>query len=237
MRVLLFAAGLALYVPSLLAGVELHVCKIGDAPDFIGLRFSDEETSLRLEAAATYVAPATSLPASRHVRIFAESAEATKAPEDLGVLDLPENGRYLLLLSRAGTGGISKKLLPFNQASLPIGGVMFVNLSKRRLRCSLAEESVELAPEEARRLPTAVPARRVVNLRIQQRIHEAWKTEKATTLILGAKQRFLFVIQEEGPGEPLRPERITDFDPVRNLAPLEPAPVKAEPPLPDPPAK
>ena len=96
---------------------------------------------------------------------------------------------------------------------------------------------MELAPEEARRLPTAVQARRIVKLRIQQRSHEVWNTEKATTLILGAKQRFLFVIQEEGPGEPLRPEMLTDFDPDRNLAPVAPMTVTAEPPLPDPPAK
>jgi len=35
----------------------------------------------------------------------------------------------------------------------------------------------------------------------------------------------------------LRRALVTDFDPERNLAPLEPVPVKAEPPLPDPPAK
>lgn len=226
-----------MHSPDLLGGVELHVSKVGEAPGFITLRFADAPSALRLEAAATYVAPATSLPACRHANIFGEAAAGSITSEDLGALELPEKGRYLLLLSRVGTGKVCTKLLPFDEAILPVGGVMFVNLTKRQVRCSIAGESVELSSEEARRLPTAAPTRRVVDLRIQQRIHEIWKLENATTMVLGAKQRFVFVIQEEVPDGPLRPERLTDFDPMLNLAPLEPRAARAEQLLPDPPAK
>ena len=56
-------------------------------------------------------------------------------------------------------------------------------------------------------------------------------------IILGANRRFLFVFQEDHPSSPLRRELVTDYDPARNLAPLTPPPVRAEPPPPDPPAK
>jgi hypothetical protein len=104
------------------------------------------------------------------------------------------------------------------------------------MRCSIDTESVELNAGETKRLPTAVTARRIVNHRLELKTKEGWKTDNSTTLILGAKRRFLVVLQEDSPKSPLRRALVTDFDPERNLAPLA-TPVKAEPPLPDPPAK
>lgn len=223
------------------AGVELHVSKIGEAPDFIGLRFAGETPPLRLEAFTDHVMAPTALPDVRKARLFGEPTEAGQSPRELGELELPASGRHLLLLSQVADGKVRTKLLPFDQASLPVGGVAFLNLTTRRMRCSIDTESVELAADEAKTLPTAVPARRIVNHRLELKTKEGWKTDGSTTLILGAKRRFLFVLQEDGPQSQLRRALVTDFDPERNLAPLAPAPapaqVKAEPPLPDPPAK
>jgi hypothetical protein len=66
---------------------------------------------------------------------------------------------------------------------------------------------------------------------------DGWKPDSSTTLILGANRRYLFILQEDGPKGPLRRAMVTDTDPERNLAPLRPPAVRAEPPLPDPPAK
>ncbi len=219
------------------AGVELHVSKVAEAPEFVGLRFTSEVPPVRLEAFLDHVMPATALPDVRKARLFGEPAEAGQAPRDLGEIDLPASGRHLLLLSQVADGKVRSQLLPFDQASLPVGGMLFVNLTSRRMRCSIDAESVELSPDEAKRLPTAYPARRIVNHRLELKTKDGWKADSSTTLILGAKRRFLLVLQEDSPQSPLRRALVTDFDPERNLAPLAAAPVKAEPPLPDPPAK
>jgi len=219
------------------AAAELHVSKVGAAPDFIGLRFTSDLPPLRLEAAPEQVTPAVALPDARKARLFGEPAEAGQPPSELGELELPGSGRHLLLLSQSGDGRVRTRLLPFDAVSLPVGGVQFVNLTSRSMRCFIDTESVELAAGETKRLPTAVSARRIVNHRLELKTKTGWKADSSTTLILGAKRRFLFILQEDTPQSPLRRELVTDFDPERNLAPLAPAPVKAEPPLPDPPAK
>lgn len=219
------------------AAAELHVSKVGQAPDFVGLRFAADADPLRLEAFPDHLMPATALPEARKARLLAEPSEAGEKPEDLGELALPAEGRHLLLLSRSGEGKVRPRLLPFDADSLPPGGVRFLNLTTRDVRCTVDEESVELAAGETKRLPTAVTARRIVNHRLALKTKDGWKTDSSTTLILGANRRFLFVLQEDGPRGALRRELVTDFDPARNLAALPAAPVRAEPPLPDPPAK
>jgi len=219
------------------AGVELHVSKVGAAPDFIGLRFTSETPPLRLEVFLDHVMPAAALPDVRKARLFGEPTEAGQPPRDLGELELPKTGRHLLLLSQVAEGKVRTKILPFDRDSLPVGAVQFLNLTSRRMRCFIDAESVELSPDEAKRMPTAFPARRIVNHRLELKTKEGWKADNSTTLILSANRRFLFILQEDSPQSPLRRELVTDFNPDRNLAPVEPAPVKAEPPLPDPPAK
>jgi hypothetical protein len=237
MRARAFACLLSFGVVTGQAGTELHVSKVGEAPEFVGLRFAGEIPPLRLEAFTDHVRPATALPDVRQARLFGEPAEAGQPPRDLGEIELPANGRHLLLLSQVADGKVRTKLLPFDQASLPVGGVLFLNLTSRRMRCFVDGESVELSPEEAKRLPTASPARRIVSHRLELKTKDGWKADSSTTLILGARRRFVFVLQEDSPRSPLRRAAVTDFDPERNLAPLEPVPVKAAPPLPDPPAK
>lgn len=237
MRRWAFACLLPFVVVTGQAGTELHVSKVGEAPDFIGLRFAGEIPPLRLEAFTDHVMPATVLPDIRKARLYGEPAEAGQPPRELGELELPAGGRHLLLLSQVADGKVRSKLLPFDRASLPVGGVLFVNLTSRRMRCSIDAESVELSPDEARRLPTAFPARRIVNHRLELKTKDGWKADSSSTLILGAKRRFMFVLQEDSPRSPLRRATVTDFDPDRNLVPWGPPAVKAEPPLPDPPAK
>ena len=237
MRAWGFACLLSFGVVTGLAGTELHVSKVGEAPDFVGLRFAGGLPPLRLEAFTDHVMPATALPDVRRAGLFGEPAEAGQPPRELGDIELPASGRHLLLLSQVADGKARVKLLPFDQASLPVGGVLFLNLTTRRMRCFIDGESVELAPEEAKRLPTAFPARRIVSHRLELKTKDGWKADSSTTLILGARRRFVFVLQEDSPRSPLRRAAVTDFDPDRNLAPVAPVPVTAEPPLPDPPAK
>ena len=237
MRAWFFAGLLPFGILPVQAGTELHVSKVSEAPEFIGLRFAAEVPPVRLEAFLDHVMPATALPDVRKARLFGEPTEAGQPPRDLGEIDLPAGGRHLLLLSQVADGKVRTMLLPFDQASLPVGGMLFANLTSRRTRCSIDAESVELSPNEAKRLPTAFPTRRIVNHRLELMTKDGWKADSSTTLVLSANRRFLFVLQEDNPRSPLRRALVTDFDPERNMAPLAAVPVKAEPPLPDPPAK
>jgi hypothetical protein len=150
---------------------------------------------------------------------------------------LPQAGRHLLLIAHPIKGRPSTHLIPFDATAHPKGGVSFLNLTSRKMRCFIEAEVVELAPGEIKLMPTADTKRRVVNHRLELKTKEGWNVDSSTTLILSANRRFLFVLQEDSPTSPLRRALVTDFDPERNLAPLVAAPVKAEPPLPDPPAK
>lgn len=221
---------------ALRAAAELHVSRVGDAPEFVGLRLAESQTTLRLEAFPDHVMPATLLAEGRNARLFGEPAEIGQPTKELGDLTLPAGGRHLLLVTQVGERHARTKILPFDESTLPVGGVLFLNLTTRRMRCSIDAESVELIPDEAKRLSTIVSSRRIVSHRLELKNKDGWKTDSSTTLILSANRRFIFVLQEDSPHSPLRRALVTDFDPVRNLAPLAPL-VKVEPPLPDPPTK
>ena len=217
--------------------VEIHVCTLGPAPESVALRFEDGSPALGLEAPDGYISAAHVLPTARRAQVFIAPAEAGQSPISLGKMALPTAGRHLLLIAHPIKGRPSTHLIPFDATAHPKGGVSFLNLTSRKMRCFIEAEVVELAPGEIKLMPTADTKRRIVNHRLELKTKEGWKVDSSTTLILSANRRFLFVLQEDSPQSPLRRALVTDFDPERNLAPLEPAPVKAEPPLPDPPAK
>lgn len=227
-----------------LAAAEFHVSRIGETPDFVTLSGPSPTTPpLRCEAALDHFMPALAFPASGRTRLQADPAEAGAPPRLVGDIVLPAEGRHLLLLSPAPRAGTRLTLLPADAASLPVGGVMFVNLTSRRLRTTIDADSVELAPAESRLMPTVAPGRRIVNHRLESQEKKAWTVLRSTTLILGAGRRCVFVLIEDRPGGQIRAELVTDYAPATNLAALPkpaeatPAPVTAEPPLPDPPAK
>ncbi len=216
---------------------EIHVSKFGEAPDFIDFQFSDTSTTLRVEAANGFVMKAHALPESPEAKLYGATTETEPKPVNLGKISLPKSGRHILLISRTDSGESLLKVLPFDRTAHPPGGVRFLNLSSVKIRCSLEADSLELAPGEDKLHQKIDPARRIVNQRLQSWENNGWKTENATTLILGANRRFLFVFSQARPNGEIRRKLLTDFDPEGNLAQLEPTPVKAEPPLPDPPAK
>jgi hypothetical protein len=216
---------------------EIHVSRFGDAPDLIELRFDDKSPKLRLEAANGFVMMAQSIPDCPLVHLYGVSTEASPETTYLGKITLPGTGRHILLISQTDSAKSQFKLLPFDRAAHPPGGVRFLNLTSRKIRCTLGPDSVELAPGEDKLHQKVDPARRIINHRLQSWEKKGWKTENATTLILGANNRFLFVFFQDRPESEIRSKLITDFDTERNLAPLAATPVKAEPPLPDPPAK
>jgi hypothetical protein len=237
MRACLFACLLSFDALVLRAGAELHISKVGEAPDFIGLRFAAELPPLRLEANLNHVMPSVELPESTKARLFGEPGEAGRPPTDLGDLTLPAAGRHLLLLCQTGDARVQTRLMPFDETALPVGGVRFLNLTSRRMRCFIDTESVELGPDESKLHPSVSSPRRIVNHRLELKTKNGWSSDSSTTLILGANRRFLFILLEDDPRSPLRRELVTDFDPERNLARRVTQPVKAEPPLLDPPAK
>jgi hypothetical protein len=216
---------------------ELHVCTLGEAPESVALRFDGGPIPLGLEAPNGYIAQAHLLPEAKRAQVLIAPAEAGLEPRKIGEFFVPPSGRHLLLISHGVSGKPKAHVIPFDAKAQPIGGVSFLNLTSRKMRCFIEEEAVELDPDEVKLLPTTSTKRRIVNHRLELKTKDGWKADSSTTLILSAKRRFLFILQEDSPQSPLRRSLVTDFDPGLNLAPLAPAPVKAEPPLPDPPAK
>ena len=232
-----FPLALLTATTSLLGSVEIHVSRFGDAPDFIELHFDDKSPALRIEVSSGFVMQAHPVPDSKLGHLYGIPTDVSPELTDLGEIALPKTGRHILLISQADTEKPLIKLLPFDRTAQPIGGVRFLNLTPKKIRCSLDADSVEISPGEDKLHQNVDPARRIVNHRLQSWEKKGWKTENATTLILGANNRFLFVFSQPNPRSEIRSKLITDFDPERNLAPLAAAPVKAEPTLPDPPAK
>ena len=114
MRAWFFAGLLPFGVLPGQAAAELHVSKVSEAPEFIGLRFTSDVPPIRLEAFLDHVMPATALPDVRKARLFGEPTEAGQPPRDLGEIELPASGRHLLLLSQVADGKVRTKLLPFD---------------------------------------------------------------------------------------------------------------------------
>jgi hypothetical protein len=224
---------------AVLGNVEIHVCKLGDAPDLIELHFADKSPSLRLEAADGFIMKAHAIPEHPMVNLYGVPTEASSGPADLGKVALPRAGRHILLISQTDSDKPLIKLLPFDRNAHPPGGVRFLNLTSLKIRCYLNANSVEIAAGEDKLHQIVDPSRRIVNHRLQSWQKKEWKTENATTLILGANNRFLLVFSQSKPNSEIRSKLITDFDPEGNLAPLvkpEP-PVTATPPPDDQPAK
>jgi hypothetical protein len=220
-----------------LANAELHLVKLGDAPDLIEFHFEDKSTHLLLEAANGFVMKPNAIPESRSARLYGASSESSPRGTDLGKINLPGFGRHIMLVSRTDPSKPLIKTLPFDRSAHPPGGVRFLNLTSLKIRCSLDADTTEIAPGEDKLDKNIDPSRRIVNHRLQSWEKKGWKNENATTLILGANKRFIFVFSQAKPNGAILRTLITDFDPEGNLAPLTPSAVRAEPPLPDPPAK
>jgi hypothetical protein len=224
-------------VHSAQAAIELHVCTLGNQQESLAFRFDDGSPAIGLDAPSGYISIAHLLPAVKRAEVILAPTEAGQNPISLGKMAVPSAGRHLLLIAHPIKGRPSTHLIPFDATALPKGGIGFLNLTSRKMRCFIEAEVVELAPGEAKAMPTADTKRRIVSHRSELKTKDGWKIENSTTLILSANRRFLFIFQEDSPQSPLRRALVTDFEPERNLAPLATAPVKAEPPLPDPPAK
>ena len=224
---------------SVLGNVEIHLCKLGDAPDLIELHFADKSPPLRLEAANGFIMKAHAIPESPMVNLYGVPTEASLGPADLGKITLPRTGRHILLISQTDSAKPLIKLLPFDRNAHPPGGVRFLNLTSLKIRCYLNADSVEIPAGEHRLHQNVNLSRRIVNHRLQSWQKKEWKTENATTLILGANNRVLLVFSQPKPNSEILSKLITDFAPEENLAPLakpEP-PVTATPPPADQPAK
>jgi hypothetical protein len=240
----LFSCGLALLLAGAVicaeeAGCELHLSKVGEVPDFVGIRLLPDGPALRIEVAQDHLMAAHALPKARRAMLSGEPSEAGQPPIAIGEITLPLSGRHLLLLTPKLNAGIRTTLIPADSKLLPVGSVGFVNLTTRTLRCFIEKDFVEVPPGETKLHPSISVQRRIVNHRLQVLAKGKWESDGSTTLILGANRRCLFILTDEVPNGTIRRGLVTDFDPDRNLAPLvkpEP-PVTATPPPADQPAK
>jgi hypothetical protein len=221
-------------------GVTLHLSRLGETPAFISMALLPGGPVLRAEAAQEHVMSALALPPkAARARLTGDPAEPGQPPIELGEVKLPDQGRHLLLLWPGPRGDVRTTLFPTDALNLPKGGVSFLNLTSRRLRCFLDAEHVEVPAGGIKLHPAVSTGRRIVNHRLQVDQKGKWEADSSTTLILKADRRMIIVFTEDGPKGPLRRTLVTDYAPDANMAPVarpEP-PVTVAPPLPDPPAK
>lgn len=189
--------------------------------------------------------PASSVTLTGRIRLQAEATETGRPAIMIDELSLPTQGRHLLLLSPNQGKPLRSCLVPVDTQAFPAGSVAFLNLTSREMRCSVDGAHVDLRPGAMDRIPAAGSDRIAVNHRLHLKSKQAWVLENSTTLMVGPRRRCLIVLTEDAPKGPVRRALVVDVNPAKHLAPLpEPAAkssvgetVKAEPPLPDPPAK
>ena len=225
--------------PTTWGAAELHLCTLGDNPVSLSFSFDGRIPAINLEAPNGHVSVAHLFPEITKTRVSIALSEAGQQPALLREISLPSAGRHLLLITHAGSAKSKTHMIPFDGTAHPKGGVSFLNLTSRKMRCFIEKEVVELNPGEVKLNPSISSKRRIVNHRLDLKAADGWRQDNSTTLILGANRRFLFIFEESMPNGALTRGLVTDFDPDRNLAPLaNPVPpVTATPPPADQPAK
>jgi hypothetical protein len=226
------------------ASPELHVIGLGDSPNFISL-YDASGKAMRLEVAGQHFSPATAITLTGRLRLESEAREDGRPAVAIGELELPAQGRHLLLLSPLRGSSVRATLIPADVQAFPAGSVAFLNLTSRELRCAVDGEHIDLKAGAVSRIPLANTGRVAVNHRLHVKVKQSWVLENSTTLMVGPRRRCLIVFTENDPKEQIGRSLVIDVNPAQHLAPLAESfvvrpvsePVKAEPPLPDPPAK
>ncbi len=243
LRIALFFEILSLLSPVISraeAGVFLHLSRIGDSPSRVSITFKPGDEKLSLEVAQNHIAPGIKVPSGAFSAIIESSPlDPGEKPGEVLNLRIPSEGRFLLLLWKEKKGESKFSLISADSVSLPKGGVSHLNLTSSNARCFLDAESVEIPPGTARLHPAVSLSRRVVNHRVQLEAKGKWEPANSSAMVLGANRRCIIVIYESPDGLSVHSATVTDYSPDITMAldlPKTPA-VRAEPPLPDPPAK
>jgi hypothetical protein len=226
------------------ASPEFHVIRLGDGPNFVSLHEASGK-NMRLEASGQYFSPATAITLTGRLRLEAEAKEDGEPSVVIDEIELPAQGRHLLLLSPLPGNGLRSTLVPADAQAFPAGSVAFLNLTTRELRCAVDGEHIDLKTGDIDRIPLANTGRIAVNHRLHVKAKQSWILENSTTLMVGPLRRCLIVFTENDPKGPIGRSLVIDVNPKQHLAPLadsvvvrpESEQVTAEPPLPDPPAK
>ena len=218
----------------------LHLSRLDDNPSLISMTLLPSGEKLSIEVAQNHIAPAILIPSGTSSAIIEGiPSEPGKITGDMLKFRVPSEGRHLILLWSGKKAEARFSLIKADSISLPKGAVSFLNLTSRKARCFLDAESVEVPTGMARLHPSVSLARRVVNHRAQLEVKGKWEPVSSSALVLGANRRCIIVIYESPDGHSVHSATVTDYAPDINLISGVPnsSPVKAEPPLPDPPAK
>ncbi len=220
--------------------VFLHLSRLDDNPSLISMTLMPSGEKLSLEAAQNHVAPAIMVPSGvSSAMIEVTPSEPGKTSRDTLKLRVPAEGRHLLLLWSANKDETKFSLIKADSVSFPKGAVSFLNLTARKAKCFLDGQSVEVPTGMVRLHPSISLARRVINYRAQLEVKGKWEPLNSSAMVLGANRRCLIVVYESPDGHSVHSATVTDYAPDINMISGIPdsSPVKAEPPLPDPPAK
>lgn len=154
----------------------------------------------------------------------------------LGKMALPTKGDdFAVILGTRKDLPVKVWLLPASLAEFPKGGTYLINRGGRKLKATLQETSTEIAPEGFALLGFTASRRTVAALRIEAQSGKSWDVIVSNRLIMSPDQRMVLVV---GPSEADdSPHQLRGVIDANSGSYQQPLPVKAAPPLPDPPAK
>lgn len=154
----------------------------------------------------------------------------------VGTLPIPEKGHdFALIVGGSDSSNTLAWLVPSGLDELPAGGTFTINRSPGKVRFTLENQSLELKQGATGLHPFIAKERIVARLKVEALDDGQWTMVKSNRLILSPGQRLILLI---GPGG-INPEPYslsTVLDPNSGSY-QQTLPFKAEPKLPDQPAK
>ena len=204
----------------------------GGSPRPIIMTCRPSGKSFPLEGYEGSLGPAVRIPAEAAAEIGVQDEQGMKKA---GAWQIPAEGdRFILLMTNDDKGGFRATAVNADGAHLPWGAAVFANLSKKRLRCSLDGQVIELAAGQQGLCPLRLKARKVTHCRVEYQNGKEWVVSSAGPLILTGDMRAIIAIgPRDGLNGNLQEASLIESNPDSTKVPA----FKSPPPLPDQPAK
>lgn len=183
--------------------------------------------ALPLQAQPGAIVANTVVPGGESFELWVADAPQARR---VATFEPPSGGRrFILVLQGDHPAALRAWLVPADLETFPWGSACLLNLSDKRLRCRLGDQTTEVDPGRPGVVPFVAAERSSVHLALDWRDGTKWMPDCATKTIVSPARRFVLVV---GPGLAAQGPLPKD-----TLVETNPAPVTGPTPLPDPPAK
>ena len=185
------------------------------------------QQAIPLQAQAGAIIANSIIPPCEAVELWVANDPQAKR---VATFPLPKSGRrFILVMQGQHPASLRARLVPADLDAFPWGAACLLNLSDKRLRCRLNDQTGEVDPGKSGVLPFIATERVSAHLTLDYQDGQKWLPDCSTKTILTPNRRFIMVV---GPGiaaqGPLPKETVVETNPAPLIAPT---------PLPHPPAK